>query len=400
MIKRSQNQEPPEGWPRPPKFNPPGDVPGPPIQFGEPISPDTAQGGFGFIPNGIREKNIFFYHPDHLGSSSYITGQDGKVSQHTEYIAFGEILFDEHNTEHTMPYLFNGKELDQETNLTYFGARYLDMKTSLWLNTDPLSGYNPTFEHEHYIDGQHNSGVFNPMNLNTYGYTYQNPILYIDPNGKQVQFDVGGYIQQQLRSTWNSAWNSIFGYNPQKDNEHNIIIDNNWQAVKHYYRGNGQTVKLGANTINAIKESKDMNYYRNRIRKGLTSSPANGHNLSVNMTSETSETFHLGRMVLEYNTTCNQAECTTNYTVDDKGFVDPNSILSELLSNDDNYGPNNELGGTPYDYQPVKWSETYKNPGYKIDKNGKPMPIPDKATKGKKDSNSSSYGNYYYNSSR
>ncbi|MGP1500526.1 MAG: RHS repeat-associated core domain-containing protein [Bergeyella cardium] len=158
------------------------------IPFGEPISPDTAQGGFGFIPNGIREKNIFFYHPDHLGSSSYITGNDGKVSQHTEYIAFGEILFDEHSSEHTMPYLFNGKELDQETNLTYFGARYLDMKTSLWLNTDPLSGYNPTFEHEHYIDGQHNGGVFNPMNLNTYGYTYQNPIVWIDPNGKQVWF--------------------------------------------------------------------------------------------------------------------------------------------------------------------------------------------------------------------
>ena len=158
------------------------------IPFGEPIKPETAQGGFGFIPNGIREKNIFFYHPDHLGSSSYITGNDGKVSQHTEYIAFGEILFDEHNTEHTMPYLFNGKELDQETNLTYFGARYLDMKTSLWLNTDPLSGYNPTFEHEHYIDGQHNGGIFNPMNLNTYGYTYNNPIIYIDPNGKQNYF--------------------------------------------------------------------------------------------------------------------------------------------------------------------------------------------------------------------
>ncbi|MGP1500518.1 MAG: RHS repeat domain-containing protein [Bergeyella cardium] len=163
--------------------------------------PDTAQGGFSFVPNGIREKNIFFYHPDHLGSSSYITGQDGKVSQHTEYIAFGEILFDEHNTEHTMPYLFNGKELDQETNLTYFGARYLDMKTSLWLNTDPLSGYNPTFEHEHYIDGQHNSGVFNPMNLNTYGYTYQNPVAFIDPNGKQAYF-IHGTTSSSAR--WNN----------------------------------------------------------------------------------------------------------------------------------------------------------------------------------------------------
>ena len=126
--------------------------------------PDTAQGGFGFIPNGIREKNIFFYHPDHLGSSSYITGQDGKVSQHTEYIAFGEILFDEHSSEHTMPYLFNGKELDQETGLYYYGARYLDSKTSLWLNVDPLAEKYP--------------------NISPYAYVANNPIKYIDPDGK------------------------------------------------------------------------------------------------------------------------------------------------------------------------------------------------------------------------
>ena len=327
--------------------------------------------------------NIFFYHPDHLGSSSYITGQDGKVSQHTEYIAFGEILFDEHNTEHTMPYLFNGKELDQETNLTYFGARYLDMKTSLWLNTDPLSGYNPTFEHEHYIDGQHNSGVFNPMNLNTYGYTYQNPILYIDPNGKQVQFDVGGYIQQQLRSTWNSAWNSIFGYNPQKDNEHNIIIDNNWQAVKHYYRGNGQTVKLGTNTINAIKESKDVKRYRNNIVSGKTSLPAAPKgSLKVNMELEDTNTFHLGRMELTYSTTCNSSKCRTTYTVDDKGFVDPNYLIA--WANADNEGPNAELFGTTYDYEKVTWTEKYDNPGYKFDKSGKPLSIKQNKQKNEK----------------
>ncbi|CAI9430329.1 hypothetical protein MSHRCOH1_09015 [Candidatus Ornithobacterium hominis] len=183
-----QDQEPPEGWPRPPKFNEPGDVPGPPVQYGDPITPQTVKAGYGFIDNGIKEKNLYFYHPDHLGSSSYITDREGRITQHTEYIAFGEVLFEEHSTSRTMPYLFNGKELDSETNLTYFGARYLDMKTSLWLNTDPLSGYNPIQETEHYIDGQHNNGVFNPMNLNTYGYTYQNPVIYIDPNGKQSKF--------------------------------------------------------------------------------------------------------------------------------------------------------------------------------------------------------------------
>jgi hypothetical protein len=38
---------------------------------------------------------------------------------------------------------------------------------------------------EHYIDGQHNGGVFNHFNHNSYGYCYQNPIKYVDPNGKQ-----------------------------------------------------------------------------------------------------------------------------------------------------------------------------------------------------------------------
>ena len=135
------------------------------IQFGEPIKPETAQGGFGFIPNGIREKNIFFYHPDHLGSSSYITGNDGKVSQHTEYIAFGEILFDEHSSEHTMPYLFNGKELDSETGLYYYGARYYDPKVSIFVNVDPLV----------------------EKTMQAYAYANNNPVRFIDPDGKEPQ---------------------------------------------------------------------------------------------------------------------------------------------------------------------------------------------------------------------
>jgi hypothetical protein len=51
---------------------------------------------------------------------------------------------------------------------------------------DPLSGYNPVLEREHYIDGQHNGGVYNSFNHNTYGYCYQSPVLLVDPNGKQA----------------------------------------------------------------------------------------------------------------------------------------------------------------------------------------------------------------------
>jgi RHS repeat-associated protein len=93
---------------------------------------------------------------------------------------------EERNNTWNTPYLFNGKELDEETRLYYYGARYYNPRESVWLSIDPLSGYNPVFEVEHYIDGEHNGGVFNEKNLNVYGYCYQNPINYIDPDGKQI----------------------------------------------------------------------------------------------------------------------------------------------------------------------------------------------------------------------
>ncbi|MCV6637072.1 hypothetical protein, partial [Candidatus Albibeggiatoa sp. nov. NOAA] len=58
-----------------------------------------------------------------------------------------------------------------------------------WLSIDPIALYNPVQETEHYIDGQHNGGYFNPRNTSVYGYCYLNPVLYLDPNGKQAEFD-------------------------------------------------------------------------------------------------------------------------------------------------------------------------------------------------------------------
>ena len=46
-------------------------------------------------PNDDYEKMQFYYHPDHLGSSSYITNLDGEVSQHIEDVPFGEPFIDE-----------------------------------------------------------------------------------------------------------------------------------------------------------------------------------------------------------------------------------------------------------------------------------------------------------------
>ena len=67
--------------------------------------------------NDDYEKMQFYYHSDHLGSSSYITNLDGEVMQHIEYVPFGEVFIEERNNTWNTPYLFNAKEFDEETGM-------------------------------------------------------------------------------------------------------------------------------------------------------------------------------------------------------------------------------------------------------------------------------------------
>ena len=116
-----------------------------------------------FHDKDTYEKMQFYYHPDHLGSSSYITNLDGEVSQHIEYVPFGEVFIEERNNTWNTPYLFNAKEFDEETGMYYYGARYYEPRLSLWMSTDPLEGKYP--------------------NISSYCFTANNPIVYIDFKG-------------------------------------------------------------------------------------------------------------------------------------------------------------------------------------------------------------------------
>jgi RHS repeat-associated protein len=88
--------------------------------------------------NDNPELYLYYYHSDHLGSASLITNLDGEVVQHVEYVPFGEVFIEERNNKWNTPYLFNAKELDEETGLYYYGARYYDSRTSIFLGVDPM----------------------------------------------------------------------------------------------------------------------------------------------------------------------------------------------------------------------------------------------------------------------
>ena len=131
------NHDVPQGWVQTPKPNTtPNTNPGPPVSWNAPSNTDDPQAGYGYIPNDTTKEETFFYHNDHLGSTSYITDDHANITQYDAYLPYGELLVDEHSSSEDLPYKFNGKQFDEETGLYYYGARYLNPMTSLWYGVD------------------------------------------------------------------------------------------------------------------------------------------------------------------------------------------------------------------------------------------------------------------------
>jgi RHS repeat-associated protein len=140
----------------------------------------TVGNATGAVPD---EFGIYYYHGDHLGSSNQITDRKGRNYEHVEYFPYGETWVQEQRNTTHLPYRFTGKELDPETGMYYYGARYYDPRTSVWVSADPiLDEYLP-------FKGQKNNeipafgGVYNPINLSIYAYAYYNPVGFVDPDG-------------------------------------------------------------------------------------------------------------------------------------------------------------------------------------------------------------------------
>ena len=142
--------------------------------------------------NAEQREKRYYYHSDHLGSAQFVTDWRGKQYEHIEYTPYGELWIEEVAAGlDKLPFRFTGKEMDEETGLYYYGARYLDPKYSRWLSGDPaLNDYIPKApiddeakKHNEKLPGM--GGVFNVVNLHLYHYAGNNPVKYTDPDGKE-----------------------------------------------------------------------------------------------------------------------------------------------------------------------------------------------------------------------
>ncbi len=140
------------------------------------------------------DESVYYYHGDHLGSSSVVTNGAGAFHEGLEYFPYGETWVHASASpgSQSMPYRFTSKEQDPETGLYYFGARYYDARLSKWISTDPaLGSYLPgAGEGDDDLPGI--GGVFNPVNMNVYHYGGNNPVRFIDPDGNVIEYQ--GYV--------------------------------------------------------------------------------------------------------------------------------------------------------------------------------------------------------------
>jgi RHS repeat-associated protein len=110
----------------------------------------------------LRSSTTSYYHADGLGSISSLSNAAGALAQTYTYDSFGQQTA--FSGSLTNLFQYTGRELDAETGLYFYRARYYDPRSGIFLSEDPL---------------QHDGGI------NFYPYVLNDPLNLTDSFGKQ-----------------------------------------------------------------------------------------------------------------------------------------------------------------------------------------------------------------------
>jgi RHS repeat-associated protein len=118
------------------------------------------------IKDGVSE----YLHQDHLGSTRLRTDSAGNVVYEVGYQPYG-VEVGESGSER---FKYTGKSEDESTGLYYFGARFYDPGVGRFITEDTVLG-----------------SISDPQSLNRYVYCRNNPLKYVDPDGRLWNIAIG-----------------------------------------------------------------------------------------------------------------------------------------------------------------------------------------------------------------
>lgn len=108
----------------------------------------------------------YYYHINAHGDVTALTDANGNIAAQYSYDSWGNILSQTGAMASSNPYRYSGYRYDESTGLYYLMARYYDANVGRFITRDTFHG----FEDE-------------PLSLNQYAYTQNNPVMNVDPNG-------------------------------------------------------------------------------------------------------------------------------------------------------------------------------------------------------------------------
>jgi len=123
----------------------------------------------------------YYYHLDSLGSVIALSDDSGAVEERYAYSPFGIM---EERSGVGNPYLYTGREYDEETGLYYYRARHYDPQLGRFLQPDPLG----------YV-----------ADMNAYSYVGNAPANFVDPLGLAKQ-----YVYQVSRDLFSRAMKDLY----------------------------------------------------------------------------------------------------------------------------------------------------------------------------------------------
>ena len=125
--------------------------------------------GDGLLSQVDEDDNYLYYHFNNIGSTTVVTGDDGKIVHAFTYGTYGELLSGD---THGIMFLYNGRYgvVTDQNGLYYMRARYYNTDIKRFINQDVVEG-----------------NITNSPSLNRYAYCQGNPVSLLDPFGLSPQ---------------------------------------------------------------------------------------------------------------------------------------------------------------------------------------------------------------------
>ncbi len=162
-----------------------------------------------------QTNTYYYYMSDQINTTRIITDGNGNVVYSALHGPYGDVQKVWTST-YDPKLKFSGKEREGYSELDYFGARYYDHNSYRFISVDPIINKE--------------EALSNPQLWNLYAYCRNNPITYLDPDGKVETNLIGPkiFIDDYLNSITHMTTTSDSGLTG------TVCIDGKWYPRYRY----------------------------------------------------------------------------------------------------------------------------------------------------------------------